>query len=139
MTKNKPIEIIDRLYNVHIFGWYGSKIRFVTWAQQKFQLSSNDVNGILAMKAQGQMIPLVNDVTLVFVDEELKLDNPATVITVVHEAQHVAFRVLKSRGVIYSAKSEEAFTYYASWLAYELMKGFLGKETSGKRKSKTRS
>lgn len=39
------------------------------------------------------------------------IETPGDTETLVHEALHVTFHVLTSRGVRYSPKSEEAFTY----------------------------
>lgn len=45
--------------------------------------------------------------------------NFATIIA--HEALHVTARVMRRKGVVMSRESEEAFTYFQSWIMEELI------------------
>jgi hypothetical protein len=117
-TTNKPIEIIDAVYNYRIYAWYGDKMSFVLWGKQHLGFTNNDVQAILNMDAEGQMVPMAGALCI-FIDSKLALDHYVTVLA--HECQHASFKILKERGVTYSYKSEEAFTYHTSWLATLIM------------------
>lgn len=120
--KNVALKIEDRMFHFDIHVWHGDKDLFTAWATEAFSLTQNDVRAITEMNSVGQFIPMHNGNVMLYITDALEdAADPMAILTIAHECQHAAFFVLAQRGLEYCDGSEEAFTYYASWLAERVL------------------
>ena len=118
---NSAHDILDPIYNTHIYLWHGDKFKMAEWSRKKLGLTTGDINAIISLKCAGQMIPLSDGSNMLWLHPQLQPDDPLFFITLAHECFHVTCRVMKSRGVLFGHKSEEAFAYHQSWLMAQVL------------------
>lgn len=60
------------------------------------------------------------------------LSKDVTINTISHECFHAVMHILREKGIVYSAKSEECFAYVLGWLVDQVMQVFLEYQNQSK-------